>query len=131
MPGADICAANLTAWTAGALKAAEMVMSNYGMQSADYAKGNHPWQNQTGLAEAYLGSFTQGGGFKSIETFVFHGVTWGVHLEERKDFRGKYMILDRAITHDIAGLMGKLQAIFGSGIGVKATFASGATKRFS
>ncbi len=112
MPGSEKVCANLTALIEAELKAAEIAMSRYGMQACDWAKRNHPWRNRTGWAEASLGHYT----FRDparIETFVYHGVTYGVFLELREDFEGRYQVLDKAIMYNISGLMSQLRNIFG------------------
>lgn len=116
--------ANLTAWQVASVKAAEMAMSKFGMKCADYAKAEHRWQNRTGLAEAGLGSFTFPAEGTAIQTDVYHGVTWGVYLETRPAFDGRYQILDESILANFPSLMADLRAIFISGSGLNVAFAT-------
>jgi hypothetical protein len=44
---------------------------------------------------------------------VAHTVSYGIHLELRPDYMGRYKILEEAILHDISGLLNKIRAIMG------------------
>ena len=116
MPGANICAANLSRWQMGAILASQKAMDNFGERAVEYAKQNHPWENDTGLAEEGLNHTTIPHGWTAIETLVAHGVEWGVYLETREAFCGRYKILDQAVQTELPKLMSDLRDIFGYNI---------------
>jgi hypothetical protein len=113
--GTEKVVGNLFAWVKGADKMAENAMERFGQKCEEYCKTRHPWKNDTGLAEAFLGHTTirhtgmMGGTTTEI---ISHGVEWGVYLELRSDFHGKYKILDESIQANMPGLMANLKAIF-------------------
>lgn len=56
-----------------------------------YAKANHPWQNQTGAAEAELNAGVEVVAAAVVEVFLQHGVFYGKYLEMR--FGGRFAIV--------------------------------------
>lgn len=61
----------------------------------DYAKSNHPWENRTHTAEARLRGKSELKGTE-LSISIAHGVDYGVWLETREDFQGRYQILEKA-----------------------------------
>ena len=76
-----------------------------------YAKTNHPWVNRTSSAQNKLSS-----GFKvednEMDIWIGHGVTYGYYLETRKDFNGKYQILEKARDSEVNNFKNMLQNLF-------------------
>ena len=77
-----------------------------------YAKSNHPWTNRTYSAEHQLK-----GDFKvddnTLDIMIKHGVDYGIYLETRADFDGKYQILEKARDSEINNFKNMLRTLFG------------------
>lgn len=77
-----------------------------------YAKSNHPWTNRTYSAEHQLkGDFTVSD--NTLDIMIKHGVDYGYWLETRKDFKGKYQILEKARDSEINNFKNMLRTLFG------------------
>ena len=89
----------------------QVVGSTISGNMESYAKANHPWTNRTSSAQNQLK-----GDFKvsdnEMDIFISHGVTYGYYLETRKDFNGKYAILEKARDSEINNFKNMLRNLF-------------------
>ena len=89
----------------------QVVGSTISGNMESYAKANHPWTNRTSSAQNQLK-----GDFKvsdnEMDIFIAHGVTYGYYLETRKDFNGKYAILEKARDSEINNFKNMLRNLF-------------------
>jgi hypothetical protein len=76
----------------------------------NYAKRNHPWQNQTGNAgqglHAWLDIMTD-----VIRLYLSHGVAYGLALETK--YGGKYAIIWPTLEQHLPALAQSLERAFG------------------
>ena len=89
----------------------QVVGSTISGNMESYAKANHPWTNRTSSAQNQLR-----GDFKvsdnEMDISIAHGVTYGYYLETRKDFNGKYAILEKARDSEINNFKNMLRNLF-------------------
>lgn len=89
----------------------QVVGSTISGNMESYAKANHPWTNRTSSAQNQLK-----GDFKvsdnEMDISIAHGVTYGYYLETRKDFNGKYAILEKARDSEINNFKNMLRNLF-------------------
>ena len=89
----------------------QVVGSTISGNMESYAKANHPWTNRTSSAQNQLK-----GDFKvsdnEMDISIAHGVTYGYYLETRKDFNGKYTILEKARDSEINNFKNMLRNLF-------------------
>lgn len=74
------------------------------------AKANGPWNDRTGNARAMLKGSTDVAS-EMVTIYLVHGVEYGVWLETRWSFGGRYAVIWKTISSHIPTLMSKLQAI--------------------
>lgn len=76
-----------------------------------YARSNHPWTNRTSSAQNNLR-----GDFKvtdnELDIMIKHGVDYGIYLETRHDFNGKYAILEKARDSELNNFKNMLRTLF-------------------
>ena len=89
----------------------QVVGSTISGNMESYAKANHPWTKRTSSAQNQLK-----GDFKvsdnEMDISIAHGVTYGYYLETRKDFNGKYAILEKARDSEINNFKNMLRNLF-------------------
>lgn len=89
----------------------QVVGSTISGNMESYAKANHPWKNRSSSAQNQLK-----GDFKvsdnEMDISIAHGVTYGYYLETRKDFNGKYAILEKARDSEINNFKNMLRNLF-------------------
>lgn len=89
----------------------EVVGSTISKNMQTYAKANHPWTNRSYSAQNKLK-----GDYKvtenDLDISIRHGVTYGYYLETRRDFDGKYQILEKARDSEISNFKGMLRNLF-------------------
>lgn len=89
----------------------EVVGSTISKNMQTYAKANHPWTNRSYSAQNKLK-----GDYKvtenDLDISIRHGVTYGYYLETRKDFDGKYKILEEARDSEVDNFKGMIQNLF-------------------
>lgn len=117
MPGAALVCANLTLWELETFFKARAIMERYGTQCEAYGRSNARWNDRTTNAREGLSSATTWSDTK-ITTYFSHSVDYGLYLELRYDFMGRYEIVEETIEHDLTGLMASLNAAIGGGYGV-------------
>ena len=90
----------------------QVVGSTISGNMESYAKANHPWTNRTASAQNQLH-----GDFKvtdnELDISIGHGVEYGVYLETRGDFNGRYQILEKARDSEINNFKNMLRTIAG------------------
>ena len=72
-----------------------VIGSTTAAQMEAYAKGNHRWKNRTQSAENMLKGDCKWEG-TTLDISIKHGVDYGIWLETRIAFQGKYKILEEA-----------------------------------
>ena len=72
-----------------------VIGSTVAAQMEAYAKGNHRWINRTQSAENMLKGECKWEG-TTLDISIKHGVDYGIWLETRIAFQGKYKILEEA-----------------------------------
>ena len=75
-----------------------------------YAQQNAPWTDRTGSARQRL----QGGVEKRASGYairISHGVDYGIWLEVRHDFKGKYKILEEARDSQVDTFVSMMKAL--------------------
>ena len=75
-----------------------------------YAQANHKWVNRTGSATAQIKAKAQWQG-DTLDIGITHGVEYGVWLETRIAFQGKYKILEEARDSQVAEFRAALLAL--------------------
>lgn len=76
-----------------------------------YAKSNKPWTDRTSSAKNKLDAdfkITD----KEMDIWITHGVDYGYYLETRKDFNGKYQILEKARDSELNNFKNMLRNLF-------------------
>jgi hypothetical protein len=76
-----------------------------------YAKSNKPWKNRTGDAQSLLNGKSSWESDDILDMAIAHGVYYGVYLETRRDFQGKYKILEEARDSQIANFKSMLMRL--------------------
>lgn len=76
-----------------------------------YAKTNKPWKNRTGDAQNLLNGKSQWESDNVLDITIAHGVYYGVYLETRRDFQGKYKILEEARDSQISNFKSMLMRL--------------------
>lgn len=76
----------------------------------DYAKNNHKWDNRTGSAESMLHADCKWSG-TTLDISIQHGVDYGIWLEVRRDFKGKYKILEEARDSQVDTFVSMMKAL--------------------
>lgn len=91
--GLDVAADRIVNWVDRTTNDLEAEMNKIAQEMVQYAQTNHPWQNQTGNAEAGLQASVVRQGETSWTIFLGHGtdVSYGLWLEVR--WGGKYAII--------------------------------------
>lgn len=115
MSGSAECNAKLTAVVAGMEKALEAAMDMHIVGSESYGKSDHPWEDKSGATSAGITHATENQGTQIIST-VAHSSDVGLYLEKAWFFGGKYKLIERARSHNLAALWTHLRAIM-SGTG--------------
>lgn len=64
-------------------------------QMKEYAQSNHKWTDRTGSATAEITTDVKWEG-TTLDISITHGVDYGIWLENRESFEGKYKILEEA-----------------------------------
>ena len=64
-------------------------------QMKEYAQSNHRWIDRTGSATAEITTDVKWEG-TTLDISITHGVDYGIWLENRESFEGKYKILEEA-----------------------------------
>ena len=89
----------------------QVVGSTISGNMESYAKANHPWKNRSSSAQNQLK-----GDFKvtdnELDIFIGHGADYGYWLEKRKDFNGKYQILEKARDSEVNNFKNMLRNMF-------------------
>ena len=89
----------------------QVVGSTISGNMESYAKANHAWKNRSSSAQNQLK-----GDFKvtdnELDIFIGHGVDYGYWLEKRKDFNGKYQILEKARDSEVNNFKNMLRNMF-------------------
>lgn len=89
----------------------KVVGSTISKNMQTYAKANHPWTNRTKSAQNKLK-----GDYKvtenDLDISIRHGVTYGYYLETRRDFDGKYKILEEARDSEVDNFKGMIRNLF-------------------
>lgn len=115
MSGSSEVNAKLGMWALAAHKQLEAAMDSHIKESANFAKGNHAWQDQTGSATESIKGETDAGPAQILSS-VSGGEPHSVFLEKAWFFNGKYKILERARSNNLVGLWTRLRGIM-SGTG--------------
>ena len=76
-----------------------------------YAKSNKPWKNRTGDAQSLLNGKSTWESNDVLDMAIAHGVYYGVYLETRRDFQGKYKILEEARDSQIENFKSMLMRL--------------------
>lgn len=76
-----------------------------------YAKANKPWKNRTGDAQNLLNGKSTWESDDMLDMAIAHGVYYGVYLETRRDFHGKYKILEEARDSQIENFKSMLMRL--------------------
>ena len=111
MPGSFIVNRNLELAMAAKLKMAEAAMDVHIKNSQSYARDHGPWEDRTGAAREGISSKTQKHA-TGIKSSVYHTMPYGLYLEKRNDFHGRYRILQEARSNNLAQLWAALRRIF-------------------
>lgn len=64
-------------------------------QMKEYAQSNHRWTDRTGSATAEITTGVKWEG-DTLDISITHGVDYGIWLETREAFEGRYKILEEA-----------------------------------
>lgn len=64
-------------------------------QMKEYAQSNHRWKDRTGSATAEITTGVKWEG-DTLDISITHGVDYGIWLETRAAFEGRYKILEEA-----------------------------------
>ena len=76
------------------------------LEAEAYAKANHPWNNQTGRAEAGLNAYAELTGAHEVSMYLSHGVPYGIFLELK--FAGRDAIILPTITEMMPRVWGAI-----------------------
>lgn len=79
-------------------------------QMKEYAQSNHKWIDRTGSATAGITADAKWEG-TTLDISITHGVDYGIWLETRRDFEGKYKILEEARDSQIETFKSMLLAL--------------------
>ena len=88
-----------------------MYARNGALKLQNSARKNAPWTDRTGHARQRLTCTTKvvDNGFQEE---LSHGVDYGIYLETRADFGGKYQILEKARDSEINNFKNMLRTLF-------------------
>lgn len=92
--------------------AVERHMTMVAARILSWVRANHPWQNQTGAAEA---SFTVQALNGGMTILLMHGVFYGIYLEYKHG--GRWGVIPAAIEAGIPMVIQGLQAALAEAIG--------------
>lgn len=87
-----------------------VIGSTTAAQMEAYAKGNHKWVNRTQSAENMLKGESKWEG-TTLDMSIKHGVEYGIWLEVRIAFQGKYKILEEARDSQVQTFQQMLMAL--------------------
>ena len=76
----------------------------------EYAQSNHKWIDRTGSATDEITADAKWEG-TTLDISITHGVDYGIWLETRRDFEGKYKILEEARDSQIETFKSMLLAL--------------------
>ena len=79
-------------------------------QMKEYAQSNHKWIDRTGSATDEITADAKWEG-TTLDISITHGVDYGIWLETRRDFEGKYKILEEARDSQIETFKSMLLAL--------------------
>lgn len=89
----------------------QVVGSTISGNMESYAKANHAWTNRTASAQNQLK-----GDYKvtdnELDISIAHGVDYGYWLETRRDFNGRYAILEKARDSEVNNFKNMLRNMF-------------------
>ena len=109
MSGLDEVMRNLEKWQAQTLDKARRVMEEIANHLAEYAKADHPWENQTGESQGSIRGFVEEAGPGIITATLSAGAGYDVFLELAKD--GRWAWLWPAVEANMDEIKRKLDSV--------------------
>ena len=79
-------------------------------QMKEYAQSNHRWTDRTGSATAEIKSKAEWQG-DTLDIWIKHGVDYGIWLEIREAFEGRYKILEEARDSQVETFKSMIRAL--------------------
>ncbi len=79
-------------------------------QMKEYAQSNHRWTDRTGSATAEIKSKAEWQG-DTLDISITHGVDYGIWLETREAFEGRYKILEEARDSQVETFKSMIRAL--------------------
>ena len=79
-------------------------------QMKEYAQSNHRWTDRTGSATAEITSKAEWQG-DTLDIWIKHGVDYGIWLETRAAFEGRYKILEEARDSQVETFKSMIRAL--------------------
>lgn len=110
MSGSNVVNANMAAWEKTVKTACAAAMDMHIKRSEAYARTQRAWTDRTGAAVSGLQGKTD---IKpvAIISSISHQAPHGEFLELRRDFGGKYRILEAARSNNLSMLWARLKGI--------------------
>lgn len=116
MSGSAQVNANLSKWSFVTHKALEAEVDRHIKKSVEFAKANHRWTDRTGAATGALDSQTEAN-LAQITSTIYGGIDTNLYLDaDAYFFHGKYKIIERARSNNMAHLWARVGAIM-KGVG--------------
>lgn len=79
-------------------------------QMKEYAQSNHRWTDRTGSATSEIKSKAEWQG-DTLDIWIKHGVDYGIWLETREAFEGRYKILEEARDSQVETFKSMIRAL--------------------
>ena len=115
MAGIKVDASKLLANLENAETKSQVAIRMFAQEGAkkfeNYAKKNRPWVDRTGHARQRLTGWVEVLTNK-VRIHIGHGVDYGYWLEKRRDFNGKYQILEKARDSEVNNFKNMLRNMF-------------------
>lgn len=112
MRGQNELVANVALFEPKVKQAITAIVEYTGLEATGQMKGEARWQDQTGAARSGLHHDT----IRNETAWILvlaHAVNYGIWLETRNDFNGKYAIILPVLIEAANKLMARLEGLFG------------------